>query len=690
MEEKLMKKALSLFLTAVMLLGVLSVFTVLPVSAETVTWTAEQPKGSGTKEDPYLIATPGNFVWLSDNVTNPHLATEDTDGDGNKDFRPYNISATSFVGSYFEQVCDIDFQGANIMAVGGYIADTNKGDTSKEDGKIYGGFGGNYNGNGFALQNANVISRNTKDHSNDNWCVGLFAVIYGATLKNMVLENIDVTSYDPCSGILVGKAYAPTLDYNNGEPVVHADAGKADFNVIENIVIDKNCSLTATTGRTKINHWGDGVKAGAIAGVALGTTIRNCTFDGTINAAARVVTCVGGIVGLLARATVVDHCINNGVINITAKPDTNTSNGAETAIGGIVGALYCSANGYTTGCQELYSKVMAGMTISNCWNNSTVTVSSSGIPGSHCWGGIVGGTNTLTEITDEAGDHTYLMENCYNTSTGIKTAATRKGGLVGSSWISAGAAVDTLYVKNSLSIDISEGCTDTSYVGTNEFTYKNRQTADALPQIMGLGVNGICADGTTKVAYPGVANGNTLATRALTDWIYVEKADGTGYELSETITFQNVVDKLADEIELAQAYGKTVVALGHQKGLDGTSNAGAYRLVFGIHKLEYCNVGVTVAKTVEGGSTTFAYTKSDVVYSSVKAYGANGEETVNASDLGVEYLTTLTINDIPAEGTVTYVITTYVTNRDTAKTTTGGDIITVKFVDGALTSATIS
>ena len=697
-----MKKALSLILTAVMLLGVLSVFTIVPVSA--ATWTAEAPKGSGTQEDPYLIATPGNFIWIQKNMNNSVGKNVDTDGDGEKDFATYDFGKTSFVGVYFEQVCDIDFEGAAIKSIGDYLCDTNiHDDGSKELAKIYGGFGGNYNGNGFALKNATVTASN-QNKTNQNWCCGLFGAIYGATLKNMVLDNIDVTANNPSSGILVGRAYAPTmlLDTETNTKATHPDAGEFDFNVIENIVITETSSITAKTALEKCGNMTTAVKVGSIAGVTVGTTIKNCTNNAPLNVSCGVLA-TGGIVGATGNSTIIDSCVNNGKITLAARPSTMTNNAGETPMGGIVGHILATA---AYGAESYLVAAKTGVKITNCVNNggAAVTATSSTGLSTHMWGGILGAINSLTECTDAPGDHSYLIENCYNTSTG-PSSATRIGGIVGSGWNSGSAGsqktVDTLYIKDSFSVDVKQG----AYVGTNEFNCQKNDTADGLQSIIVLGMNATLQAGTYQNADKSktytAADGDaytlktyadkTYATRALTDYIYVAKADGTGYELSTTTKFQDLVDAIESDIALAQAYGKTVVALGYQEGLDDgvNNNAGAYRLIFGLHKTEYRNVGVSVAKTVEGGATTFANVASDVVYKSVYAY-VDGEETkVDADDLGVDYLTTLTINDIPASGTVTYTITTYVTNRDTAKTLTKGDIIVVKFTDGALVSAEI-
>ena len=376
-------------------------------------------------------------------------------------------------------------------------------------------------------------------------------------------------------------------------------------------------------------------------------------------------------------------------------------------MGGIVG--FIPSHSTDTGWDK-NDYCTVGVQITNCINTGTGRVISTDINDGETlravtkatyYGGILGGTNKLDKIDSDYATRDYYIGHCYNL-TAFTTATVapgtasgnnlRLGGIAGNVFIDGNAnnTSDILYIEDCLSVAVEAR----SYSSCNEYVSRRNGSIKDLgyQSVYPLGVNSWVSANTQMASgykLPSDTTGATCATRALTDYIYVAKADGTGYELSTTTTFQNVVDELTKEIKNTQALGKTVVAIGHQKGLDGTNNEGAYRIVFGINKLEYRDVTVSVAKTVEGGSTTFAAVSSDVVYTSVKAFTKDGETEVTAESKGVAYLTTLTINDIPAEGTVTYTVKAGVTNRDTAKTRTAGDTVVLKFVNGVLESATV-
>ncbi len=685
-----MKKALSIVLTAVMLLGVLSVFTALPASATdwdgTFTtsgsgWdgtTATAPKGEGTAENPYLIANAENLLWVQKQVPTADKST--------------NPAATAFKDMYLEQTADIDLNGKSLTSIGFYYSSAER----------MGAFGGTYNGNGFKIFNGTIASYNSGHSLNNNWGHGLFGIIYGATLKNINLEQLKVIGHG-LTGALVGRAISTDT------------TGKTITNTIENCSVkDTIVDVNFPVGNAKNADYKDRSRAGGICGWVSGTEILYCSTENVDLLVPANFIHMGGIVGTTDDCVVIDHCIGDTDITIqygdtgntkAGGEKANTQQSGEAAMGGIVGFIPSHSTDF--GWDE-NDYCTAGVTITNCINTGSGRVISTDITngetlckatGATYYGGILGGTNKLDKIDSDFTTRDYYIGHCYNltpvtiadVAPGTTANTIRIGGIAGSIFVDGNAnnTCDILYIEDSLSVDVES----VSYSHCNEFISRTNGSTSGYRSVYPLGVNSWLVSTNAQMAkgyeLPANDSGNTYATRALTDYIYVAKADGSGYELSTTTTFQNVVDDLTREIELAQALGKAVVALGYQKGLDGSSNAGAYRLVFGLHKLDYCNVGVSVAKTVEGGSTTFAFAKSDVVYTSVKAFGTEGEKDITAESQGVEYLTTLTINDIPAEGTVTYVITTYVTNRDTASTRTNGDVVTLKFVNGVLDSATI-
>ncbi len=129
-----MKKVLSFLLVLLMTLGMLAAFPVGAAAADEG-WdgsTAAKPEGAGTKEDPYLVSSAENLMWLSnmiprgDRVANDHA----------------DVAAGKYVAAFqnvwFAQTCDIDLNGKMLPSIGYYYSND----------KRMGAFGGHYDGNG--------------------------------------------------------------------------------------------------------------------------------------------------------------------------------------------------------------------------------------------------------------------------------------------------------------------------------------------------------------------------------------------------------------------------------------------------------------------------------------------------------------------------------------------------------------
>ena len=77
------------------LLLALSALTIAPAAAEG--WdgeTATAPAGSGTQDDPYLVSSAANLLWMSQNIKKGDTVTDAAAGDG---YGP------SFADAWFEQ-----------------------------------------------------------------------------------------------------------------------------------------------------------------------------------------------------------------------------------------------------------------------------------------------------------------------------------------------------------------------------------------------------------------------------------------------------------------------------------------------------------------------------------------------------------------------------------------------------------
>ncbi|MEA1973519.1 MAG: GLUG motif-containing protein, partial [Candidatus Cloacimonadota bacterium] len=132
------------------------------------------PAGSGTANDPYLIATLNNLLYLS---TNDDLWVEDI---------------------YFSQVADID--ASNTQTWNGGAGFSPIGKTSPI-------FCGNYDGNGHTINNL-YINRSSSIY------IGLFGRTSGATITNLGVVDADISGSQYVGG-LVGSNYSSSEVINS-------------------------------------------------------------------------------------------------------------------------------------------------------------------------------------------------------------------------------------------------------------------------------------------------------------------------------------------------------------------------------------------------------------------------------------------------------------------------------------------
>lgn len=153
-------------------------------SKESVSW-----NGTGTSDDPYLISSADELGLLATNVN----------------------SGTGYSGKYFKVTCDINLNTYNAgiwTPIGKYpeIWGTN----------TY-AFCGNFDGGGYTISNVTINSTTTNHEF-----LGLFGYTYGATIKNVYLDNIKITNThnrgtnNIAIGGIVGQAAYGTCLYNCG------------------------------------------------------------------------------------------------------------------------------------------------------------------------------------------------------------------------------------------------------------------------------------------------------------------------------------------------------------------------------------------------------------------------------------------------------------------------------------------
>lgn len=589
---KTQNRVISLLLAACMMLSLCAALPFV-ASAEVVStsgWdgkTATQPEGSGTKEDPYLIADAANLLWLQ-----KQIPRGDTVNDQHADVLAGKYTA-KFAGMYFLQTQDIDLNGKNFASIGYYFANA----------KRMGAFGGTYDGQGFAIRNGKITSQNTGHGLNVNWGHGLFGMIHGATIKNIVLDNVQVEGHG-VTGAIVGRAAATADDKEKGETL----------NIIENCVVNANCTVTAkyptSVDTTKLSaDYDQASRAGGIVGMAYGTTVRYCVNHAAINVPGNWVM-TGGIVGSAGYNTTVEYCVNTGKITYDL---ATYQNKAECAVGGIVGFI----SPYSAGAVD---KTLVGNTvIRNCYNSGIFHLNmGENVAGNAIyWGGILGGANSLSKATNK-------IDNCYNLhalrkgENGIAANVTgnnyRFGGLLGSYWIGGGADVGVLEVLNSASVDIDEN----AYEGTNQCRYWKRNNKEGK----------LCVEESTS----GQKTAEELAplTKAIDDAISAFNATATAKKVGK-VAFQCSTGENTNAVR----FSAQIVGNGYER------------------------VGFKVwASYTEGDTVKVSEVRDVVLYTYYTALKADGEDVT--PDAG-NYFIAFVIDSIPTDkGNVTFTLTPYV------------------------------
>lgn len=198
-------------------------------------WTLDQAAesyagGTGTEADPYLIATPAQFIKLC-------YETYDSEGKGE----------LFYEGKYFKQTADIDLSAAYStllrIGLGGYFA-------------------GTYDGGNFVIKGFRQNETNTNEVKGSVMGISPFANVKDATIKNVIIEDFEAEFTYP-------NLYEASI--NGGMLVYYAT----------NTTIE-NCKVS---GDIKLDAAGEscGLFIGGIAGIANNSTINKCHADGTID-----------------------------------------------------------------------------------------------------------------------------------------------------------------------------------------------------------------------------------------------------------------------------------------------------------------------------------------------------------------------------------------------------------------------
>lgn len=159
--------------------------------------------GTGTKDDPYLISTPEQFMKLAVEIENLGQVDDNWDSDYTK-------------GKYFKQTADLMFNEGVMNKVSGASGDASIIDNStlrtfngigyKAGDVDYQRFAGTYDGDGHAI--IGMYHNNAKNSGS-----GVFNFIEGATIRNLIVKEAYINA-NANVGLVVGYADAGSLIIN--------------------------------------------------------------------------------------------------------------------------------------------------------------------------------------------------------------------------------------------------------------------------------------------------------------------------------------------------------------------------------------------------------------------------------------------------------------------------------------------
>ncbi len=452
--------------------------------------TVIEPFGTGTQADPYKINNAANLLWMSQQIGFGSIPAE-------------GVFTNPFAGQYFEQTADINLNGKTLKSIGYYYSGIACGSV----------FGGIYDGCGYLIKNGTIENPGAGDTI--SWGTGLFGAIYGATIKNVNVENVAVKGLT-ITGAIVGITGSDTTL-----------AANAQFNTIQNCTTDSQCSISATVVTNTGTENKAAVRIGGIVGKAECITITNCINNATINLVQNQ-PYGGGIAASAGFGVLIDHCGNNG--NIIIKPVGDITSTEEISLSGIVGMILPYGSGSSEGTATSYS---GNVIISNTYNTGVCEIDCTNVAVTTArtfkWGGIIGSRNKLFAKADVGGvvtDNEYTIRNCYNTGNVTSYGGTinqmRVGGLIGSVWVANGENTTPIRVYDSYSTDVSDGTNTYKDYGIARMQ-NNRDKNGEWPMVVYFeGIEEKYAGDSAVAAEINEALGAQVAAKAIKDKAFID------------------------------------------------------------------------------------------------------------------------------------------------------------------------
>jgi hypothetical protein len=234
--------------------------------------------GSGTTEAPYLIETPAHLIA---------------------------IGATSADWSKcFKLVADINMAGFN-------------GTQYKIIGNSTTRFTGTFDGNGHKISNLTYMTTASVDY------VGIFGYIADATIKNLGIENINIsTEGGEYAGGLIGCGFGTITNcYSTGEIVSIASSYSYVGGLIgfQNSCSITNCYSTISVTSSSSSTSSVSAYAGGLVGYQKYGSITNCYSTGSVTSSTPSYSYAGGLVGRQNNSTSarIEKCYSTGAVFVS-------------------------------------------------------------------------------------------------------------------------------------------------------------------------------------------------------------------------------------------------------------------------------------------------------------------------------------------------------------------------------------
>ncbi len=389
------------------------------------------------------------------------------------------------------------------------------------------GFKGTFDGNGKTISNLKIDTTNLS--LVETYCIGLFGVVDGGTVKNLTLKNVDVKA-ENCEqvGALVGLAInnatiknvtVGSSDSGESSSVTGGGAGGIVGRITESGTISdcanyatvnggtegaggivlkayyntKNETIYITNCKNYGNVTGTSQCVGGIAGFVVSTEINSCYNKGTVSG--KGYGAVAGIVGEIRNKGSVKNSGNTGTVSIA-------DNAVTSGLGGIVGWIrYNSASGTNYSPVEISGNTNSGSItgtsttgvggiVGLLYDAAVITKntnSTTEISAANMTAGIVGAYQNFTEGEQRTSSEPYYQEKGYAVSTiseneSVILTRTEGKNVTDVAWDNTSGGIEivnnTPSTNDNRKASVTNGCGNTTYYKTLKDAVDAAETVD--------------------------------------------------------------------------------------------------------------------------------------------------------------------------------------------------------------------